>query len=119
MFSLGNRDDATVIRRQEGARLLLSFTFIPLILTIVACQRPPGEAFPLAQHVDAQIGSHSIQPVAQVLSIPQLLPAHTRSQEDLLRRISSIFLITEQTIHVGINWSPEPLVELGEHLCIT
>src|SRR6266852_1428839 len=118
MFSLSNYQDATVIRRQEGAYIPLSLAFIPLILTVTACQRPPGEAFPLAQHVDAQVGSHSIQPVAQVLSIPQLLPAHTRPQEDLLRRISSIFLIPQQTIHVGKNWSSELLVEQGEHLCI-
>ena len=117
MFTLGNHEDATVIPGQEGARILLSLAFIPLI-TVVACQRPPGKAFPLPQQVDAQIGSHPVQPLAQVLSIPQLLSAHTRPQEDLLRRISSIFLIPEQAINIGINWSSEPLVEQGERLRI-
>src|SRR6266849_1009728 len=118
MFSLGNHEDATVIGRQESACILLPLAFFLLLITVVACQRPPGESFPLPQQVDAQIGSHSIQPLAQVLAIPQLLPVQTDPQENLLRHISSIFLIAEQAINIGINWPPESLVELGEHLRI-
>src|SRR5712692_9465883 len=112
MFSLGNH--ITVIGGQEGVRILLALAFIALILTVAACQRPPGEAFPLAQQIDAQVGSHSIQPLAQAVPIAQLLPMHTCPQEDLLGRIGSIFLVTEQTVNIGMNWSPEPLVEQGE-----
>src|SRR5258708_7581915 len=115
MFTLCNHEDATVIGGQAGARILLSLAFIGLILTVVACQRPPGEAFPLAQHVDAQVGSHSIQPLTQAIPVAQLLPVHAGPQEDLLGRIGSILMVTEQTVNIGINWPSEPLVEEGEH----
>src|SRR5215470_10782901 len=118
MFSLGNREDATVIRRQVSMRLLVLPAIIPLIISGVAWKLPPGEAFPLAQQVDAQVGSHAIQPLTQALPIAQLLPVQTHPQEHLLRRISSIFLIPEQAINIGIDWSPEVLVEQGEPLCI-
>jgi hypothetical protein len=42
----------------------------------------------------------------------------TGPQEDLLRRISSIFLIAEQAVHIRVDWSPELLVEQSEPLCI-
>src|SRR5258708_28722946 len=97
MFALVNHEDPTVICRQESARLLLPLAFL-LLITVVACQRPPGEAFPLAQQVDAQVGSHAIQPLTQALSITQLLPVHTCPQEDLLRPTGSLFLISRPPI---------------------
>src|SRR5215469_4315158 len=118
MFSLSNREDAAVIRRQGSARLLVLLAIIPLIISGVAWKLPPGEAFSLAQHVDAQVGSHAIQPLTQALPIAQLLPVQTRPQEHLLRGISGVFLIAEQAVHIGIDWSSELLVEQGEPLCI-
>src|SRR5260370_17382563 len=109
MLTLGNHDHATVIGRQKGERILISLFFISLILTAVVCQRPPGEAFPLAQQIDAQVGSHSIQPLAQALPIAQLLPVHTRPQEALLRRLVRIFLLPSQTIQNTLNSPSYPL----------
>src|SRR5215472_11923508 len=118
MLPFGDHKDAAVLSRQEGACILLALVFIPLVTTAVAWKLPPGEAFPLAQQVDTEIGSYAIQPLAQALPVPQLLPMQTRPQEDFLRRISSIVLIAEQAVHIGIDWSPEPLVEQGESLPI-
>src|SRR5260370_30214998 len=118
MFTLGNHGHATVIGRRNCVRLLIALFFIAFILTVRAWKLPPGEAFALAQEIDAQVGSHAIQPLAQALPVAQLLPVHAGSQEDLLRRIGSIVLIAEQAIHIGINRSPELLVEEGEPLRI-
>src|SRR5258708_447164 len=46
MFTLGNHGHATVIDRQKGECLLIALFFIALIFTVLACHRPPGEAFP-------------------------------------------------------------------------
>src|SRR5215471_2099172 len=106
MFSLINCENATVIRRQASVHLLVFLAVITHILTVVACERPPGETFPLAQQIDAQVGSYAIQPLTQVIAIAQLFPVHASSQENLLRRVSSILLIAEQVVNIGKDWPP-------------